>query len=101
MGRLSEAEYAATIQGEPRAINPRHTSARWRSYLDALPASEWQGHDFGAGVAAAIYDMAGLRWRHVMVGCEDPRVQLALVINLRSGAVHGHYVLDLRGSAPG
>ncbi|MDQ1725617.1 MAG: hypothetical protein QOG52_2645 [Frankiaceae bacterium] len=96
MGRLSEAEYTATIQGEPRPTNPRHTSARWRPYFAALPTTEWRGHDFSGGAVAAIYDMAGLRWRHVMIGCEDPRVQLALVINLRSGEVLGHFVLDLR-----
>ena len=96
MGRLTEAEYAATIAGRPRPVNPRHTSARWRPYLASLPPAEWLGNDFSSGVVAAIYDMAGLRWRHVLLAGDDPRVQLALVINLRSGSVHGHYVLDLR-----
>ena len=99
MGRLTEAEYAATIYGEPRPVNPRHTAGHWRPYLAALPTTEWLGHDFSAGVVAAIYDMAGMRWRHVLIASDDPRVQLALVINLRDGAVRGHFVLDLAPAA--
>ena len=98
MGRLTEAEYTATIYGEPRPVNPRHTAGQWRPYLANLPTTEWLGHDFGPGVVAAIYDMAGMHWRHVLIASEDPRVQLALVINLRDSAVRGHFVLDLSGA---
>ncbi|MDQ1702550.1 MAG: hypothetical protein QOF57_1802 [Frankiaceae bacterium] len=100
MGRLTQAEYTATISGVPRRI--RLYDGRiygFRPYLENLPDNEWQGHDFGAGTVTFVYDMGGKQWRHIMVDCPNDGVKLVVVVSLITGRVRGHYVLDLAPSS--
>ena len=65
------------------------------AYVDSLPRSEWEGHDFSDGTVSHAYVMPGERWQHVLLASEDKNVKLVLVLDLNRSEVLGHRLLDL------
>jgi len=94
---LTEGELQATVSPGPRPCGVGEEM--WslvETYVQAVPAEDWQGHPPGGLGVPKAYAMRGGRWVHVLVDTAEARVAMVLVLNLTDRAVHGHRLLDLR-----
>lgn len=82
------------IAGQEEALHPEgvidlapylHAVDRELAPLEFLPDRE----------PAVVYQTSDGRYDHVMYPCNRSNVYLVVVVALRDGEVHGHFVLDL------
>ena len=64
-------------------------------YFDAIPQSEFKGHDFSAGSVTYVWEHPAGNIQHVLVDSEDKNVFMVLVLDISSRSVLGHRLLDL------
>ena len=64
-------------------------------YVDAIPASDLQGHDFTGRHVEKVYRHPTGRFLHVLLAATTPNVFLVIVVDEPAQSIHGHCVLDL------
>src|SRR5688572_24890648 len=96
MKQLSEAEYLATM-AEPmkRLGSDAGAPFEFWDYFDAIPQSDFEGHDCSAGSVTYVWEHPTGGFQHVLVDSEDKNVFMVLVLDIPSGRVLGHRLLDL------
>lgn len=64
-------------------------------YFEAIPESDFEGHDCSEGrVENAWIDATG-RFQQMLFNSSKPNVFMVIVLHIQSGTVHGHRLLDL------
>jgi hypothetical protein len=96
MKQLSEAEYLATVEVPMKrlAADAEPPFELW-DYFDAIPQSDFEGHDCSAGSVTYVWEHPTGRYQHVLVSSEDKNVLMVLVLNIVRRSVFGHRLLDL------
>jgi hypothetical protein len=97
MPALTEAEYKATM-GTPMTVVQPDDDFRpvpLGGYVDAIPASDLQGHDFTGRHVERVYRDPTGRFLHVLLAATTPNVFLVIVVDEPAQSIHGHCVLDL------
>jgi hypothetical protein len=96
MKQLSEAEYLATL-AEPmkRLDSDAQAPFEFWDYFDAIPQSDFRGHDCSAGSVTYVWGHPSGRFQHVLVNSEDKNVFTVLVLDVGNCCVLGHRLLDL------
>lgn len=64
-------------------------------YFEAIPESDFEGHDCSEGKVENAWTDAPGNFQHVLVSSSTPNVFMVIVLQLHSGVVHGHRLLDL------
>jgi hypothetical protein len=64
-------------------------------YFDAIPQSDFDGHDCSEGRVTYVWEHPNGNFQHVLVDSEDKNVFMVLVLDLATQAVLGHRLLDL------
>ncbi len=65
------------------------------TYFDALPLSEFEGHDFSDGDVECVYAEPSRRYEHVLIRCTQGEIYFVLVLDLVKADVLGHRLLNL------
>ena len=96
MPLLTPEQFRATF-GEPpqRAGADDPPPFDFWPYFEAIPASDFEGHDCSAGRVEYAWLMPPGRFEHVLVDSEDRNVFMVLVLDRDAGAVYGHRLCDL------
>ena len=97
MPALTEAEYKATM-GTPMTVVQLDDDFRpvpLGGYVDAIAASDLQGHDFTGRHVEKAYRHPTGRFLHVLLAATTPNVFLVIVVDEPAQSIHGHCVLDL------
>lgn len=96
MPLLTREQYLATMGDRPSRVEADAPPPVdfWR-YVEQIPAADLDGHDFSAGEVSQAWNTVEGTWQHVLIGCSEPNVFLAIVLALTPPGVSGHYVLDL------
>jgi hypothetical protein len=97
---LTKEEFAATFSERMEDITGREDSVSptgvldIQPYLAAIPSADLRGHA-AESWAERVYRSEDGRYDHVLFQTETKNVFLAVVVNLVSDNVLGHYLLDL------
>ncbi|HTY88423.1 MAG TPA: hypothetical protein VMB80_13220 [Candidatus Acidoferrum sp.] len=96
MKQLLEGEYLATM-AEPMKRLPSDAEAPFEfwDYFDAIPLSDFSGHDFSRGSVTYVWEHPSGQYQHVLVDSEDKNVFMVIVLDVVSRIVLGHRLLDL------
>jgi len=65
------------------------------AYVDAVPPSDLQGHAIWDRFIEFVYRTDDNRFDHVLVMTKTKNVYLAVIVDIRRRAVHGHHLLNL------
>ena len=96
MGCLTEAEFHATLDAPmQRAALDEGAPFDFWPYFDAIPQSDFDGHDCSDGTVTYVYRDTNGHFEHVLVDSEDRNVFMVLVLDCVSKRVVGHRLLDL------
>lgn len=96
MPLLSREQFLATF-GEPmsRAGEGEQPPFDFWPDFDAIPSSDFEGHDCSGGEVEAVYRDPSGRFEHVLVRSDDRNVFMVLVLDRPALAAYGHRLLDL------
>lgn len=94
--KLSAEEFAETF-GESRRPAGEGDAPPFDfwPYFDAIPKADFEGHDCSGGVIQHVWIISPTRFQHVLVNSESENIFMVLVLDVKSGAVFGHRLLDL------
>src|SRR5260221_13435464 len=95
MPLLAREQYLSTF-AEPMSMASGDEPAPFDfwTYFDAIPLTDFEGHDCSAGEVLVSREPSG-RYEHVLVKSEDRNVFMVLVLDLTHQEVKGHRLLDL------
>lgn len=65
------------------------------TYFDSIPESDFEGHDCSEGSVDNAWTDATNHFQHVLISSKTTNVFMVIVLDLHSGMVHGHRLLDL------
>lgn len=85
------------ITGKEDVASPAGVVDVW-PYVDAVPEGELEGVAIVHGRVDYVYRSADGRYDHVLVATEKANVFLAVVVDLMSGGIYGHHLLDLEAA---
>jgi hypothetical protein len=95
MKQLSQSEFLATFREPMRRLSrDEEPPFEFWSYFESIPAAHFEGHDCSAGTVTYAWEDASGRFQHVLVNTEDKNVFMVLVLDISSGDVLGHRLLD-------
>lgn len=90
---LTIEEFKATRR-EPKRVEDSAPPENFWEYVAAIPADDFGVFDCRAGEVTHVYRM-GDEYEHVLVNSQFQGVAMVIVIDLESGQIYGHYLLDL------
>ncbi|MDR2173309.1 MAG: hypothetical protein LBE32_03785 [Burkholderiales bacterium] len=91
---LTQAQFDATFSAPMRRLSQDEAPPfDFWPYYDALPHSEFQGHQF-SGDVEYVYENSSGTFQHVLVNSENQNVFLGIVLGMTQKRVYGHRVLD-------
>jgi len=81
-----------------RQVSPDESAPfEFWSYVDAIPAEDFQNHDCSAGSVQWVWRSGDGRYEHVLVDShDDADVFMAVVLDLHNQEVFGHRLLDMK-----
>lgn len=93
---LTDAEFKATFAPPMRDVTEAATDVVdiW-PYVRAVPAADLGGHQVWDDFVECVYRAGDGRYDHVLVMTRSANVYPVVVVDLVSGGVHGHRLLDL------
>src|SRR3954463_12617137 len=93
---LSAREFLATFKAPMRRVAfDSPPPFEYRAYFDAIPPSDFKGHDCSEGTVNYVWKDATGRYRHVLVNSESKDIFMVLVLDLQDELVLGHRLLNL------
>jgi hypothetical protein len=94
--QLSETEFLATM-AEPmkRMSSDGNSPVKFGDYFDAIPTSDFCGHDCSSGSVTLVWEHPKGLYQHVLINSEDKNVFMVIVLDLANRTVLGHRLLDL------
>lgn len=92
---LSQNEYLRTMSHEMTPIDNEAIGERLLHYLNSIPDEELQGQTFTRWKLERTYINRGRSYKHFLFPSQDKNIFLALVVEVKSMSVVGHYLLDL------
>lgn len=96
MPLLTPEQFRATFGDTPQRVGSDDAPPfDFWPYFEAIPASDFEGHDCSLGQVECAWLMPPGRFEHVLVKSEDRNVFMVLVLDRHAGAVYGHRLLDL------
>ena len=97
MPLLTAEQFRATFGMSRHRVGNEGPQFDFWPYFDAIPATDFEGHDCSAGVVENVWRMSPVPYEHVLVNSEDRNVfmVLVLVLDREAGVVYGHRLLDL------
>jgi len=101
---LSYDEYRSTFDEKMNRLGTDAAPAfDFWPYVEAIPPSVYGGFDCSAGNVDYVYENSRKTFSHVLINSNDRNVFMVIVLDLESGTVHGHRLLNLNelyGLAP-
>ncbi len=96
MKLLSQLEYHGTHVGPMIRVGVDDAPPfDFWPYFEAIPPSDFEGHDCSEGAVSWAWNNASGTFQHVLVSIEDKNVFMVRVLDLRARSVFGHRLLDL------
>jgi hypothetical protein len=96
MKLLSQLQYQETLDGPMTRVGGDDAPPfDFWPYFEAIPPSDFEGHDCTEGAVSWAWNNASGTFQHVLVSSEDKNVFMVLVLDLRARGVWGHRLLDL------
>jgi hypothetical protein len=95
MALLTAEQFRATFGESRHRVGDEGPPFDFWPYIEAIPASDFDGHDCSAGIVESAYRMSPGPYEHVLVKSEDRNVFLVIVLDHTTGVVYGHRLLDL------
>ncbi|MFO0960268.1 MAG: hypothetical protein U0800_22980 [Isosphaeraceae bacterium] len=95
MPLLSREQYLSTFDSPMRRAGVEGPPFDFWPYFNAIPPADYEGHDCSGCEVESVYRDPSGRYEHVLVKSQDRNVFMALVLDLSSERVYGHWLLDL------
>jgi hypothetical protein len=95
MPSLSETQFKEAFRPPMRQLSSEADPPfDFWGYIDTIPVSDFAGYSCHGGVTYVWEDAAG-EFQHVMFNTRDKNVFMVVVLDLASGKVKGHRLLNL------
>jgi hypothetical protein len=95
MPTLSEAQFKEAFRPPMRQLPPEADPPfDFWGYIETIPVSDFAGYSCHGGVSY-VWEDAAREFQHVMLNTQDKNVFMVVVLDLASGNVKGHRLLDL------
>lgn len=96
MRALSDEEYEATFAPPMADVTTTAEACVdiW-PYLDRLFAESYADMETNEWDVAYVFETADRRWQHVLIETGMAHIYLAVIVDTRQAAIHGHHLLNL------
>lgn len=96
LNKLSYEDYQAAFQAPMQDVtNTAQPILDIWPYVEAIPAIDLTGYTLSDGLVPYVYQHPDGKFLHVIVATDNADVFLAVIINMTSIEIHGHFLLDL------
>lgn len=98
MPLLDVAAYRSTFGPKMLRVNAEGGAPfPFWSYVDTIPAEDFQGYDCSEGRVQWIWREAGGGFEHILIDTKEDRdVFMVIVLDLQNARVFGHRLMDFR-----
>lgn len=90
---LTVEEFHATRQA-PQRVHDSAPPANFWEYVESIPAEDFGIADCRDGSVTHVYRM-GDQYEHVLINSQYQGVAMVIVVDLQTGSIYGHMLLDL------
>ena len=95
MAQLSESEFKATFTDSMRRLTPEsEPSCDFLPYFESIPITDFAGYEC-PGDVTYVWETNTGQFQHVLFDSDNKNVFMVLVLDVPSGKVAGHRLLNL------